>query len=117
MLCEPHSKKHLIFSDYLSCMTDGLYVLLRPAKKNKKRGTIDVPSVPEHLQHLVMQQIPDETCPWGLSGPQFPQPTAIQQRYCYPRGRHEYSNQKGGALWTMYSTDGKEDVEYRLLHV
>jgi hypothetical protein len=23
-------------------------------------------------------------CKWRLSGPQFPQPTAIQQRYCYP---------------------------------
>lgn len=64
-----------------------------------------------------MQQIPPETCPWSLSGPQFPQPTAIQQRYCYPKGRPEYSNRKGGALWTMFGADGKEDKEFRLLHV
>lgn len=50
----------------------------------------------------VMPNIPDPTCPWSLSGPQFPQPTAIQQRYCYPKGeRLEYSGKKGGALWTM----------------
>lgn len=64
-----------------------------------------------------MENIPPETCPWSLSGPQFPQPTAIQQRYCYPKGRPEYSSRKGGALWTMYGADGKEDVEFRLLHV
>ena len=59
-----------------------------------------------------------ETCPWSLSGPQFPQPTAIQQRYCYPKGPPEYSSRVGGALWTMYSADtGKEDLEFRLLHV
>lgn len=58
-----------------------------------------------------------ENCPWSLSGPQFPVPTAIQQRYCYPKGRPEYSCRKGGALWTMYGADGKEDVQYRLLHV
>lgn len=71
------------------------------------------------MQHLVWRdsQIPPETCPWSLSGPQFPQPTAIQQRYCYPKGRPDYSNGKGGALWTMYNTNGKEDTEYRLLHV
>lgn len=64
-----------------------------------------------------MHDLPPETCPWSLSGPQFPQPTAIQQRYCYPKGRPEYSSRKGGALWTMYRNDGKEDLEYRLLHV
>lgn len=64
-----------------------------------------------------MTELPPETCPWSLSGPQFPQPTAIQQRYCYPKGRPEYSSQKGGALWTMYRNDGKEDLTYRLLHV
>jgi hypothetical protein len=61
--------------------------------------------------------MPAETCPWQLSGPQFPPPTAIQQRYCYPRGPVDYSSRKGGALWTMYGTDGKEDLEFRLLHV
>lgn len=44
-------------------------------------------------------------------------PTPIQQRYCYPKGRVEYSSRKGGALWTMYGSDGKEDTEFRLLHV
>jgi len=74
-----------------------------------------------------------ETCPWSLSGPQFPgghsianvasasskylSSGTIQQRYCYPRGREEYSSQKGGALWTLCREDGKEDHEYRLLHV
>lgn len=100
----------------VSFYSDGLYVLLRPAKK-RKQGTEEQPKVPPHLRHLVMKEDLSEVCPWSLSGPQFPQPTAIQQRYCYPKGRAEYSKQKGGALWTMYATDGKEDVEYRLLHV
>jgi hypothetical protein len=90
--------------------------LLRPAKK-KKQGGEDQPKVPRHLRHLMMEDDLPEICPWSLSGPQFPQPTAIQQRYCYPKGRADYSKQKGGALWTMYAADGKEDVEYRLLHV
>jgi hypothetical protein len=102
-----------------SSFAEGLYVLLRPAKKNKRnqRNPVDAPRAPEHLQHLIMDTVPSETCPWSLSGPQFPLPTAIQQRYCYPKGRPEYSSRKGGALWTMYGADGKEDVEYRLLHV
>jgi hypothetical protein len=64
-----------------------------------------------------MTEFPPETCKWQLSGPQFPQPTAIQQRYCYPRGRKEYSQCTGSALWTMYNSDGMENKEYRLLHV
>lgn len=72
---------------------------------------------PSHLVDLLMDPVPPETSPWSLSGPQFPPPTAIQQRYCYPKGRREYSNRKGGALWTMYGTDGQEDLEFRLLHV
>jgi len=103
-----------------SQLADGLYVLLRPAKKNNKKkqeAIADVPQPPPHLWHMLMKENLPETCPWSLSGPQFPQPTAIQQRYCYPRGRPEYSGRKGGALWTMYGADGKEDTEYRLLHV
>jgi hypothetical protein len=64
-----------------------------------------------------MTNMPHETCPWSLSGPQFPQPTAIQQRYCYPKGDPYYAGRKGGALWTMYGTNGKEDFQFRLLHV
>ena len=64
-----------------------------------------------------MKDIPDEVCPWSLSGPQFPQPTAIQQRYCYPKGSADYSSRKGGALWTMYGPEGRENLDYRLLHV
>lgn len=94
---------------------DGLYVLLRPEKKVRKSN--DQPTVPPHLAHLTLPKNMPENCPWSLSGPQFPQPTAIQQRYCYPKGRPEYSSRKGGALWTMYGADGKEDVEFRLLHV
>ena len=94
---------------------DGLYVLL---KKNKKQGDrVEITQPPSHLKHLLIEEDLPETCPWSLSGPQFPTPTAIQQRYCYPKGRPEYSSCKGGALWTMYGADGKEDVEYRLLHV
>ena len=98
---------------------DGLYVLLRPAKKSRgKHQLADVPKAPAHLQHLVWENgdnVP-ETCPWSLSGPQFPQPTAIQQRYCYPKGKAEYSSRIGGALWTMYGRDKKEDLDFRLLH-
>jgi hypothetical protein len=98
---------------------DGLYVLLRPAKKSRgKNQPADVPKAPAHLQHLVWEnadQMP-ETCQWSLSGPQFPPPTAIQQRYCYPKGKAEYSSRIGGALWTMYGRDKKEDLDFRLLH-
>lgn len=94
---------------------DGLYVLLRPAKKRKQGGS--QPSAPAHLSHLLLASMPPETCPWSLSGPQFPAPNAVQQRYCYPKGRPEYSSRTGGALWTMYDENGNEDTEYRLLHV
>lgn len=95
---------------------DGLYVLLRP---QHKKNNLEQPKAPAHLQYLVepVAPIEYETCPWSLSGPQFPQPTAIQQRYCYPKGRQEYASFKGGALWTMYDADGKENLEFRLLHV
>eukprot|EP00934_Nitzschia_sp_Nitz4_P002384 Nitzschia sp. Nitz4//scaffold197_size40390//12126//13655//NITZ4_007513-RA/size40390-snap-gene-0.47-mRNA-1//-1//CDS//3329540472//2379//frame0 len=101
---------------------DGLYVLVRPEKKRKNMSSsalaaVNQAKIPRHLKHLVMESLPPETCPWSLSGPQFPQPTAIQQRYCYPKGNPEYSGRKGGALWTMYGRDGKEDLEFRLLHV
>jgi len=99
---------------------DGLYILLRPQKK--RRGTsrdyaADSPKIPPRLVNHVMREKPQAACPWSLSGPQFPQPTALQQRYCYPKGNPEYSSQKGGALWTRYHDNGKEDLEYRLLHV
>lgn len=64
-----------------------------------------------------MREMPTETCKWSLSGSQFPQPTVIQQRYCYPKGPEEYSCRKGGSLWTMFGKDGKEDPNYRILHV
>ncbi|KAL3944098.1 MAG: hypothetical protein SGBAC_001829 [Bacillariaceae sp.] len=98
---------------------DGLYVLLKPDKKRKNvhNWAPDLSTVPSHLLDLTMTDYPPQTCPWSLSGPQFPQPTAIQQRYCYPKGDREYSSRKGGALWTMYERNGKEDLQFRLLHV
>jgi hypothetical protein len=107
-MCTFHSR-------YLSHSLDGLYVLMKPQKK--KAHPSEQPKVPSLLVNYVMQDFPCATCPWSLSGPQFPQPTAIQQRYCYPKGDPEYSSRKGGALWTMYGADGKENLEYRLLHV
>lgn len=108
-------------------LEDGLYVLLQPEKKIQSHGSAAEalraqsagrnPMVPEHLKVLVMTEMPPETCPWSLSGPQFPQPTAIQQRYCYPKGDPDYAGRKGGALWTMYGSNGKEDFQFRLLHV
>ena len=83
--------------------SDGLYVLMKPAKK-MKNGPVLYPKPPEHLQHLVMDDFPEETCPWSVSGPQFPPPTAIQQRYCYPRGRPEYSSRTGGAMHFRQAT-------------
>lgn len=79
-------------------------------------GTSRVPSI---LSHLVEEVRPQEAeiCPWSLSGPQYPPPTAIQQRYCYPQGNPEYSSRTGGALFTMYGRDGKENLEFRVLHV
>lgn len=73
--------------------------------------------VPSNLKSLVFTEHLEETCPWSLSGPQFPTPTLIQQRYCYPKGDPSYSTLKGGALWTHYDKNGKEDLQYRLLHV
>ena len=82
---------------------DGLYVLLKPQKKRKKQDdaeSLDQPKIPSNLVNQVMPDAPPCLCPWSLSGPQFPQPTAIQQRYCYPKGDPDYSSRKGGALWT-----------------
>jgi hypothetical protein len=93
---------------------------MRPNKpntiKSKKKQEKPV-HVPSHLTHLVMPVLPPASCPWSLSGPQFPQPTAIQQRYCYPKGPAGYGSGKGGALWTMYDPDGNENLDFRLLHV
>jgi hypothetical protein len=88
---------------------------MKPQKK--KAHPSEQPKVPPHLSNYVIREKPPASCPWSLSGPQFPQPTAIQQRYCYPKGDPEYSSRKGGALWTMYAADGKENLDYRLLHV
>lgn len=111
----------------MTFLSDGLYVLLQPEKKRKSHGSAAEAlqanrkdkgtKTPDHLKDLVMKDLPPATCPWSLSGPQFPQPTAIQQRYCYPKGNAEYAGRKGGALWTMYGRDGKEDFQFRLLHV
>ena len=113
----------MIFVASQKLRLDGLYVLLKPDKKCKTTSSAKTDStsnrskVPPHLLKYVMQDFPPETCTWGLSGPQFPKPTAIQQRYCYPRGNPEYSCLKGGALWTMYDSDGQESTDFRLLHV
>jgi len=96
---------------------DGIYVLLRPDKKKNRKKNEGSPAIPPHLAHLKMENPPLEKCQWSLSGPQFPRPTAIQQRYCYPKGNPAYASKKGGALWTMYNRDGEEDDEFRLLHV
>lgn len=77
----------------------------------------DDPRVPSTLKSVVFKETPKEICPWSLSGPQFPTPTAIQQRYCYPKGDPEYSSMKGGALWTTYKENGSEDLDFRILHV
>lgn len=106
---------------FKSLFVDGLYILLRPHKRRKhqteQEAAATAPCVPEHLQHLIINDISEGTCKWSLSGSQFPLPAPIQQRYCYPKGPEEYCNQKGGALWTMYAADGKEDLNYRILHV
>ena len=64
-------------------------------KDNKK--------IPSNLMKYVMQDYPVENCPWSMSGPQFSTPSGIQQRYCYPKGSHLYSQVKGGAIWTIVS--------------
>mmetsp|Transcript_455 Transcript_455/g.559 ORF Transcript_455/g.559 Transcript_455/m.559 type:complete len:112 (+) Transcript_455:183-518(+) len=95
--------------------TDGLYVLVKePVSKSKNKKTKEdikptdeddtwKATVPSNLKSYMMEQIPANDCPWSLSGPQFPRPTAIQQRYCYPKGDPSYSDKKGAALWTMVS--------------
>ena len=102
---------------------EGLYILLKPLKRMKNgtscytKSPADDPRIPSNLRSMVLLDLPKQSCPWSLSGPQFPLPTSIQQRYCYPKGDPEYSSIKGGALWTAYDESGKEDLEFRLLHV
>lgn len=56
-------------------------------------------------------------CPWSVSGPQLQtNATALQQRYCYPKGTGEYSEDKGGAVWTLVS-NGVENIDTRILNV
>lgn len=98
------------------CFADGLYVLLKPQKKKKHISAVDLPKVPSNLMQNVMPNVPDPNCQWSLSGPQFPQPTAIQQRYCYPKGEAEYSSKKGGALWTMVRSTHEKLVKLQNLN-
>eukprot|EP00978_Attheya_sp_CCMP212_P040385 scaffold219843_cov53-Attheya_sp.AAC.1 len=95
---------------------DGIYILLRPQKKRKKNKGEAVPEsvppiVPSNLVDYVMHENQTPECPWQLSGPQFPKKTVIQQRYCYPKGRPEYSAWKGGSLWTIVSKISR--IDYR----
>ena len=79
---------------------DGIYILLKPSKDDRVDHSIEK-YVPSNLKSLVCMKYRDyKSCPWSLSGPQYPQPNHFQQRYCYPRGDPGYSDQKGGALWT-----------------
>jgi len=94
---------------------DGLYVL-KMADNRAKVGR-NPTTIPSNLAPYVMNSFPPLKCPWSLSGPQFPNPAPLQQRYCYPRGDTEYASRKGGSLWTIVDDDGKEDLTYRLLHV
>jgi hypothetical protein len=93
---------------------DGLYVLKMTDKKLKEENSLSIPS---NLTAYIMSDFPPPTCPWSLSGPQFPQPTHLQQRYCYPKCDGEYASKKGGSLWTIINDEGKEDLTYRLLHI
>ncbi len=88
---------------------DGLYVLKMTDKKLKEENSLSIPS---NLTAYIMSDFPPPTCPWSLSGPQFPQPTHLQQRYCYPKCDGEYASKKGGSLWTIINDEGKEDLTY-----
>ena len=98
-------------------LDDGLYILLRSQSKTK------LATIPSNLRSLTLltdgdlSEIPH--CPWSLSGPQYPRRAGerVQQRYCYPRGVGEYSNGKGGSMWTVVNKKGQEDIGCRLLHV
>ena len=98
-------------------LDDGLYILLRSQSKAK------LATIPSNLRSLTLltdgdlSEIPH--CPWSLSGPQYPRRAGerVQQRYCYPRGVGEYSNGKGGSMWTVVNKKGQEDIDCRLLHV
>ena len=84
--------------------SDGIYVFLR--SQNKLPATIPSNLSDKWISDCELALMP--ACPWSLSGPQFSKPLCMQQRYCYPRGNPLYSDNKGGALWTMVS--GDEDV-------
>lgn len=113
-------------------------------KKQRKRETSEEKhNVPSELLDFVLADMPSSHCPWSISGPQFAKPTDIQKRYCYSNGDASYSSHKGATLWTMvrdtgccnllycvassfslfvflthqFGDDGKEDFDYRLLHV
>lgn len=74
----------------------GLYVLLKPQKPATKKNAAFANNyngsvVPDKVKHLMVNE--DQFAPadkWSLSGPQFPKPSPIQQRYCYPRASPEY---------------------------
>ncbi|KAL7451095.1 hypothetical protein ACHAWC_004066, partial [Mediolabrus comicus] len=61
----------------------------------------------------------EHECKWSLSGPSANSKVegAVQQRYSYPKGRPEYSNTKGGSLWTIVDRNGKDNLEVRIFHV
>ena len=66
------------------------------------------------LPYAYVLTLPENT--WALSGPQLSEKQDVlqmeskelrlQQRYCYPKINNEYSNQKGGILWTKVSVLG-----------
>jgi hypothetical protein len=104
----------LISSPCELLLIEGLYVLKTTDKKSNEENSLSIPS---SLTAYIMRDFPPSTCPWSLSGPQFPHPTPLQQRYCYPKCDSEYACKKGGSLWTIISDNGKEDLTYRLLHI
>jgi hypothetical protein len=79
-------------------------------KKGEEPPESVPPIVPSNLVDYVMKEDQSLECPWQLSGPQFPKKTVIQQRYCYPKGRSEYSAWKGGSLWTIVSQRCRADT-------
>lgn len=102
-------------------MAPGRYHENCPFKNDCDMTTDDYLNLlPTHLRHYryVATHLPFGTpCKWTLSGPQYSRKGAVQQRYCYPKGQEKYASSKGAGLYTVYDAEGKEIVNYRVLHV
>jgi len=114
--------------------------MLIRGQRDKGARKVHPPHIPPHLHSMLFgHNLPENAAmEWVCSGPQFPRPTGIQQRYCYPRpatekkrksssnpktpsmitDAYDYMPCKAASLYTMFDHSyTEENLEHRLLHV